>query len=304
MQFVIITVLLLTVMLLIISSLIFGAWREYRRYKSKAAAQPCLQPHALDRHVTAIAYMRSGKIIEVRKPDQGFMLPGSWYTRRRMLISLGFLVMMLLALFIQSGLAAGSLQELTTGLGVAFLSSTNAGGPVQPAAHSSPQSASGRLLRLDSTARSQYYTDYQWRIWSYSSCSGMAMAMVMDAYERHLIAADVLQKELDLGVWSVQLGLLREEGIAITAAAFGFNADAGHTRGLQDIINTGNSGAPVIVSVRDAVDFPGGHLFVVRGGDSQYVYIADSSPHNFTRMTRSMFVAMWQGFSAVLTPRQ
>ena len=298
MQFVIITVLLLTVMLLIISSLIFGAWREYRRYKSKAAAQPCLQPHALDRHVTAIAYMRGGKIIEVRKPDQGFMLPGSWYTRRRMLISLGFLVMMLLALFIQSGLAAGSLQELTTGLGAAFLSS------VQPAAHPSPQSASRRLLRLDSTARSQYYTDYQWRIWSYSSCSGMAMAMIMNAYGRHLIAADVLQKELDLGVWSVQLGLLREEGIAITAAAFGFNADAGHTRGLQDIINTSNSGVPVIVSVRDAVDFPGGHLFVIRGGDSQYVYIADSSPHNFTRMMRSMFVAMWQGFSAVLTPRQ
>jgi hypothetical protein len=132
----------------------------------------------------------------------------------------------------------------------------------------------------------------------------MAMAMVMDAYGRHLIAADVLQRELDLGVWNVQLGLLREEGIALTASTYGFNTDWGHTHTLQDIIKISNSGAPVIVSVRNAIYYPGGHIFVIHGGDSQYVYIADSSPANFQRMTIPMFLGMWQGFSAVLTPRQ
>lgn len=48
--------------------------------------------------------------------------------------------------------------------------------------------------------------------------------------------------------------------------------------------------------------FPGGHIFVVRGGDSQYVYIADSSPGNFQRMTHAQFLGMWQRFSAILTP--
>ena len=126
----------------------------------------------------------------------------------------------------------------------------------------------------------------------------------MNAYGRNLIAADVLQVELNFGVWSPYAGLLRDEGIAMAANYFGFNTDASHARTLQDLITISNKGAPVIVSGRDGRYFPGGHIFVVRGGDSQYVYIADSSPANFTRMTYAMFLGMWQprSFSAVLTP--
>lgn len=177
---------------------------------------------------------------------------------------------------------------------------------LQTAPHAPPDTASAHIVRVDSASRSQYYNDYQWQVWSYSSCSGIALEEVMNAYGRHLIAADVLQVELQLGVWDVQLGLLREEGIAMTANYFGFNASLSHTRTLQQIVAIANSGTPVIVSIRDSYYFPGGHIFVVRGGDNQYVYTVDSSPANFTRMTYSMFSAMWganNDFSAVVTPR-
>jgi predicted double-glycine peptidase len=127
--------------------------------------------------------------------------------------------------------------------------------------------------------------------------------MVMNAYGRHLIAADVLQEELNLGVWDVNLGLLREDGIALTANHYGFNTSLSHARSLQDIINISNRGTPVIVGVRDSYNFPGGHIMVVRGGDSKAVYLADSSPGNFTHMSYSSFLGMWQGFSAVVKPR-
>jgi len=209
---------------------------------------------------------------------------------------------LLLTLFIQGGLAGGPLQGLTGNLHLPFLN------PQQPSdgrivAHPLPQTASVRLVRIDSAAHDQYYSAYQVQVWSYSSCSGIAMEEVMNAYGRHYIAADVLQKEADLGVWNVQIGLLREEGITMTAATFGFNTEASHARTLQDLITISNKGTPVIVSVRDSYYYPGGHIFVVRGGDSQYVYIADSSPANFQRMTHAMFLGMWQGFSAVLTPK-
>jgi hypothetical protein len=166
-----------------------------------------------------------------------------------------------------------------------------------------PQTASMLVVRIDSAAMNQYYSDAQRQSWMYSSCSGIAMEMVMNSYGRHLIAADVLQVESDLGVWNVQLGLLREDGIALTATHFGFDTSSGHDRTLQEVIDTANKGAPVIVSVRDSYYYPNGHIFVIRGGDDQYVYIADSSLANFQRMTHPMFVGMWQGFSAVLTPR-
>jgi Peptidase_C39 like family len=300
---IIITALLIVVMLLIIFSLVFSAWHEYKRHKQKQTAQS-LPSHPLDRHVTAILHLQDGVVVSVEKPNQTFTLSSSWYSRRRTLVSLGFVVMILLALFIQGGLAGGPLRSLTQGVSFSFLvsqSTTNAD-DVQVSSHAAPLTASLRLVRVDSADRNQYYNDYQWQVWSYSSCSGIAMEMAMNAYGRHFIAADVLQKELDLGVWSVQLGLLREDGISMTAATFGFNTSYGHSRSLQDIINISNSGSPVIVSVRDATYFPGGHIFVIRGGDSQYVYVADSSPANFTRMSRSMFLSMWSTFSAVLTP--
>lgn len=308
----VVTVLSLVVMLLIIVSFVWGAWRAKQRYKRTLATQPRLPAHPLDRHVTAILHMQDGNIVSIEKPEPlpVFSLPPSWYQRRRALVSLGLLVMVLLTLSTQSGLVGETFHSITKGLetttkGLAMtVLRQSQPADVHTPAHPLAQTASMLVVRVDSAAADQYYTDYQRQVWSYSSCSGIAMEMVMNAYGRHLIAADVLQVESDLGVWNVQLGLLREDGIALTATHFGFDTSAGHTRTLQDVINSANQGAPVIVSVRDSQYFPNGHIFVIRGGDDQYVYIADSSPANFQRMTRAMFVGMWQGFSAVLMPQK
>ncbi len=307
---IVVTALLLMIMLFIVTSLIISARREHLRHKRIALSQQASQStHPLNRHqVTAILHLQTGVIVGSEKAAStaSFALPPSWYTRRRTLVSLGFFVMVLLTLFLQDGLTEGTLGTLSKGIGLTLLSTSSQASDVQTAVHSAPAlstTASARLVRIDSAVRSQYYTDYQWQAWSYSSCSGIAMAMVMNAYGRNLIAADVLQQEQKLGVWDVNLGLLREEGIAMTASYYGFNTSANHARTLQDLINVSNKGAPVIVGVRDNYYFSGGHIFVVRGGDSQYVYIADSSRANFQRMSYSMFLSMWQGFSAVLTPR-
>ena len=298
----VILALLLCVMLAILGNLIFSALRGRKRQMLAQATKEPTQP--LNSRVTVVLQLQDGMVVGVEKPAPTLTLTltPSWYSRHRKILSLGLLLMLLLALFVQSGLADGALQNLSKGIGISFLSYSQ---PIdiQTVAHSVPTTASMRLVRVDSAVRNQYYSDYQWQVWSYSSCSGIAMEMVMNAYGRNLIAADVLQVELNLGVWNAYSGLLREDGIAMTANYFGFNTDASHSRTLQDLITISNKGFPIIVGVRDSYYFPPGHFFVVRGGDSQYVYIADSSPKNFQRMSHAMFLGMWQGYSAILTPR-
>jgi uncharacterized protein YvpB len=301
-----IAALLAVVLVLIIAILLFGGWREHQRYRKAVAEQSTLPSHPLDRHVTAILHMQDGAIVDVETPKQVsfFSLPTSWYTRRRPLVTLGLLVMIALAFFVQGGLAGGDsvIHTITHSLGLSLFT-TSQSNDLQPIAHAQSSTASSRVVRVNSAAADQYRTAYQLNVWSYSSCSGIAMEMVMNAYGRHYIASDILQEELNLGVWSTSLGLLREDGMAQTAAYFGFNADDNRTRSLQDVIDIANQGSPVIVSVRDSAHFPNGHIFVIHGGDDQYVYIADSSLDNFTKMTRAMFQGMWQTFSAVLTPK-
>lgn len=299
-----VTVLLFSIILLIAASLIITARRERRHSRTQVSCTPLstylLAAHPLDRHATIVLQMHDGMVVGSEKPVSPILTSSpSWYTRHRTLVSLGFLLMLVLTFFIQGELAGGTLQDLTKGLSILGLPQTTG---VQTNVH---LTASQQLIRGDSAARNQYHTAYQLQVWSYSSCSGFAIAEVMDAYGRHLIAADVLEVEQSLGVWSVYSGLLRDTGIATTANYFGFNASLSTSRTLQDIIAIGNNGAPVIASVRDSYYYPGGHIFVVRGGDSQYVYLADSSPANFTRMSYPMFLNMWQArsFSAVLTPR-
>lgn len=297
-----VTAALVCIMLSLVARLVFKGLREHRRMRAQIT-QTHLPAHPLDPHVTVVLHMQDGIVVDIEKPVSSvLMLPSSWYSRHRTLVSLGLILMLLLAFLIQGGFAGEALLNLTKSLDLLGFSQTTR---VQTAAQLAPLTVSQRLVRLDSGARDQYLTNYQWSVWAYSSCSGFAMAEVMNAYGHHLIAANVLQVELNLGVWSTSSGLLRDEGISMTANYFGFNASLSYSRTLQDMITIGNKGTPVIVSVRDSQYFPGGHILVVRGGNSQYVYLADSSPANFTRMTYAMFLGMWQprSFSAILTPR-
>jgi hypothetical protein len=290
-------------MTLIIGSLVMSAWGEHRRIRTQVN-QEALPDHPLDRHVTAVLYMQDGIVVGAEKPTSPrvFSLPSSWYTQRRTLCSICLLLMVLLALLIQGGIAGEVLQDLTRSL--SLLNIPQATG-IHFVPHLVPLTPSQLIVRSDSAARDQYNSDYEWQFWSYSSCSGFAMAEVMDAYGRKLKAADVLEEELRLGVWGVYGGLLRNDGIVATANYFGFNATLSNSLTLQDLITISDKGTPIIVSLKDKYYFPNGHVLVVRGGDDQYLYLVDSSPDNFTRMPYSMFLGMWSNdhFSAILTPR-
>src|SRR5436853_4707624 len=296
----VITILLLGVMLLIIASLITGALHEQRRHKRSLANRTQTPTHPLDANMTMTLQIHDGRIVSVEKPQPlpAFTLPSSWYTRRRTLVSASFLLMLFLALFTQSALADGALQSLSQDFSYlnALQSSVNNSSDIKAASHPLSLTASKRLVRVDSAARNQYYTDYQWQVWSFSSCSGISMEEVMDAYGLHLIAADVLQVESNLGVWDTYDGLTGgEAGIAEAASYFGFRAVPNPPRTIQDLIAVANKGFPVIVGVP-------GHILVVRGGDSNNVFLVDSAPANRTIMSRAQFANWWDNFSVELLP--
>lgn len=224
---------------------------------------------------------------------------------RRTLLSLLLLVGCVGVLVSQTiPVISGSLQELSTTLGLTFPLHGRTD-DFQPVAHSQVETstASARTQRIAYHTADQYDTEYQRTIWGPSACSGIVLVVVMNAYGTDVRVVDVIQKELDLGVWSVELGLLREEGLAMTANQFGYSTDASRTRSLQEIITIANQGRPVIVSIRDTAHFPTGHFIVIWSGDDQVVNVVDSSSFNFQQLTHDAFIAMWQTYSAVLSPK-
>ncbi len=292
----VITALLIGVMVLVIASLLINVLRARRRHLRSLATQGQMPTHPLDPHVKMILYMHNGVVVSAEKPEPlpAFTLSSSWYVRHRTLVSLSFLVMLFLALFIQSGLADGAMQNLSKSLSLFSLYQSS---DIQTVAHPLPFTASVRLLRVDSAAQNQYYTDYQWNVWSYASCSGISLEEVMNAYGRHYIAADVLQVEQKMGVWDTYNGLIGgEPSMAKVANYFGFKASPNPPRTLKDLIYVANKGYPVIVGMP-------GHIFVVRGGDSNFVYLADSAPADRTVMTYQDFTSVWNGFSVLITPQ-
>lgn len=279
-------------MLSIIVSLSFGIVRARTRRVRASHAQT--QPTNL--RITAILPM-----LDTAEHSHKLRLPSSWYRHRRMFLSGAFLIMVVITLFVQSGLADGAFQRLSQGIRSLNVSQHLAGFDINtalPPLPPMPFSASANVVRIDSADRNQYYSDYQWHVWSFSSCSGISMEMIINAYGHHYIAADFLQTELNLGVWGVYSGLVGgEKSIAETAAYFGFKALPNPPRTLSALIYTATKGFPVIVGIP-------GHIMVVRGGDDTYVYTADSSPANRTALTHAQFMGIWNtNFSVVLVPR-
>lgn len=304
-----ITVLLLGAVLLIMTGFIVSVLLE-RRHNLQVLAHQTHMTSPMNQRTTVLLHPQDGLMVYAERPPLTapsspptslFHLSSSWYTRRGTLVSLSFLLMLLLTLFVQSGLADGALQNISRTF--SFLSATEStdyltAAQLQAQAQSQGASltASQRIVRVDSAAENQYYNAYQWDVWSYSSCSGIAMEEVMDAYGKHLIAADVLQVEQNLGVWNSYSGLTAgEKGIAETSAYFGFKASPNPPHTLQALIATANKGYPVIVGVPD-------HILVVRGGNNAYVFLVDSAPADQTIVTYAQFMNEWNNFSVVLTP--
>src|ERR1700730_15065776 len=267
----VITALLIGMMLLLVANLTISILRARHHHRQTMATQAKVPTHPLDPHVSMILHMHEGAIVAVEKPEPlpTITLSSSWYTRHRTLVSVCFLLMLFLTLFMQSGLADGPLQGLRKGLSIlSAYQSTD----FKTVAHPLPLTASVLLVRVDSAARDQYYNDYQWHVWSYASCSGISLEEVMNAYGRHLIAADVLQVEQNLGVWDSYDGLIGgEPAMARVANYFGFKVDPHPPRTLQALIYIANKGFPVIVGLP-------GHFFGVHDGDSNSVFVADSAP--------------------------
>jgi hypothetical protein len=301
----IVTAVLLTVMLLIVGSLVFSAWLAHRRHMRELKEQQGDLGTTTGRMMVVVQLL-DGSVVgvenqlpaEVTNKLQAVVpsahLPHSWYNRRRTVVSLGLLIMLVIGVFIQTGVAGDVFHTLTQGIS---LDTQIYGDNIQPSFQPIPFSASARIVRVDSSSRAQYYTDYQYQVWSYSSCSGISMEEVLNSYGRHYIAADILQVELNMGIWDTYDGLTGgEAGMARLAAYFGFQTSPHPPRTLQDLILTANKGFPVIIGSP-------GHIMVVKGGDANFVYVVDSSPANRTVMTHDQFMNFWDGFSVLVTPK-
>ena len=117
------------------------------------------------------------------------------------------ILLVMLTLFVQTGLADGAFKDIRRGLSALSLSGNPQGFDISTELPPMPFSATANVVREDSAVRSQYHTDYEWQVWSYSSCSGFSLEMVINAYGHHYIVADFLEKEYNLGVWNVAEGL-------------------------------------------------------------------------------------------------
>jgi len=158
------------------------------------------------------------------------------------------------------------------------------------------------ITRISQLDPAQYATTGQYQTWAYSACSAAAMTEVINAYGHHYRIADILAVEATLGEITPESGLLEDAGIKHTVARFGFQTRWGYSLSLDQIVALANHDTPVIVAFPPA-RYPGGHLLVVTGGTHSIVYLADSSLFNRHWLGRAQFLAWWEGFSAVVTPR-
>ena len=289
----------LIIILLMVSNLFVSASRIYRQQQKVEVTEA----HTADTQGLVLVQTQFGLMVSSRKPlaRPGFTLPPHWYSRLRTYVSLILLLMVLITFCIQRGLADGTLQGLSRGL--TFFGSTQFNtNDIQTAAHVTALNASQGLVRISQLDPAQYSSNAEWNTWAYSACSTAAMTEVFDAYGRHYRVTDVLAVEAQIGAITPQMGLLDPSGIQQTATQFGFKTNWGNSWTLDQVISTANSGKPVIVGFPPD-RYAGGHLLVVIGGDSTYVYLADSSLWNHRALTHGQFLQWWGGYAAVVTPQ-
>ncbi len=217
------------------------------------------------------------------------------------------LVLILLALFISGTLL---LRNLLPGSAVILAPSwpdvaVSAPAPARPKSpaptFTGTASASQALVRISQLSPDQYASSQQYDTWAYSTCSAASMTEVINSYGHHYRIADILQVEAGLHEITPELGLLEPVGIDRTVAQFNFKATWLNNPSLDRVIAIANQGRPVIVGFPPQ-RWSGGHILVVRGGNSNEVYTADSSRLNIQTFTRQNFMKYWAGFAVVVTP--
>lgn len=136
------------------------------------------------------------------------------------------------------------------------------------------------------------------------------MAVVVNYYSNGKYRiADILAAEIDANAITSDLGLL--DGYqSIHDTIVRFNAKYGSALTTKDIsgstldtvIHTAKQGTPVIVGWPPAL-WSGGHLLVVRGGNSQQVELVDSSSYDTKVLSRATFLQRWAGFAVIIEPQ-
>ncbi|MFL5690390.1 MAG: C39 family peptidase [Ktedonobacteraceae bacterium] len=298
---VIVVVLIFGVMLLVCLRLGLGLLQEYRQQRRVQKLQAPVQ--TIECRAMTILNSQQGVVMNAALPlmHQPLLhLPPAWYRRMRMFISLSFLLMILLTLFVQSGLADGTLKNLGKDLSLLGYSQFSSS-DVRTAAHAIQVNASQQLFRISQLDPSQYNSSAEYNIWAYSACSAASMTEVFDAYGRHFRITDVLKVESQIGAITPQLGLVDPSGIQATATQFGFKTVWSNSWTLDQILNFANQGKPVIISFPPD-RYAGGHILVLLGGDANMVYLADTSLWNHRALTHGQFLNWWEGFGAVVTP--
>jgi len=195
------------------------------------------------------------------------------------------------AILLNSAWAIVSHQSLTT---IVLMQQLN---QAQTGQQSPTLNTSQRISVHRQSNRAEYNNDNpEWQLWSYSACSGCAMAALMDAYGaqkngKPLNCGDVLEVEYKLGVYdpgtspTQNRGLLPpgQVGLGKTAAYFGFASDYSKNVSLDDLINLANSGTPSIISIPT-------HVMIITGGDSSHIMLADSGGLHLATVTRDQFL--------------
>jgi len=220
----------------------------------------------------------------------------------RILVSLGFLLMIGLSLLGTSGLAGGTLQQLIQKIRSLPQSPLITNQNIALTAHSSLlTNASQHLVRISQLDPNQYASPSEYNTWAYSACSAAALTEVFNSFGSHVRVTDVLRIESQIGEISPDLGLIEPSGIARTATKFGFTTQWGNNGSLDQIIAVANSGKPVIVGFPPD-RYEGGHILTVIGGNNESVFLADTSLWNRHEISRTQFLQWWGGYYAIVTP--
>jgi hypothetical protein len=161
---------------------------------------------------------------------------------------------------------------------------------------------SDKLVRIAQMDRSQYDSDDEYNTWAASACSATSMTEVINAYGHNYRITDILKVESSIDEISPDLGLLEPQGIAKTVDKFGFKTISFSNSSLDSLISIGNQGRPIIVGF-PPYKWTGGHLLVLKGGDDDSVFLADSSQFNMKTISRQKFLSYWGGFAEVVMPK-
>ena len=168
--------------------------------------------------------------------------------------------------------------------------------------------ASKALVRISQLDPAQYNSQQDYNTWWPSACSAASMTEIINSYGHNYRIADILKAETGVNEITPDAGLLEPYGLDKTLARFNFTthwlsnplALPAHPS-VDDLVNTANSGTPVIINFPPS-RWAGGHLLVALGGNKNYVYLADSSRLNMRAMDRQTFLKYWIGFAVVATP--